>query len=58
MRVEKADRSRDKGWYVGPWDSDLPIAVGFANVEVNEPHVHDDTIEIHLVARGTSVLRI
>ena len=43
-----------KGWFAGPWDSSVPVAVGWADVGVDEPHAHDTMHEIYLVARGTS----
>ena len=58
MRFERAQKSSPKGWYAGPWNSDLPIPVGYANAGIDEPHVHRDLFEIYLVARGTSVIRV
>jgi mannose-6-phosphate isomerase-like protein (cupin superfamily) len=58
MRIERADPARDKGWYAGPWNSALPIAVGYANRGIDDPHLHTEIAEIYLVARGTSLLRI
>jgi mannose-6-phosphate isomerase-like protein (cupin superfamily) len=58
MRIEHADPARDKGWLCGPWDSSLPIAVGYANRGVDEPHFHARTAEIYLVARGTAEVRV
>ena len=58
MRVERADPNGAKGWYAGPWDSDLQIAVGYANEGVDEPHVHRRITEIYLVARGASEVRV
>ena len=58
MRIEHADYSVDKGWYLGAWNSALPISVGYANKGIDEPHVHSQITEIYLVARGTSQLRI
>ena len=58
MRVERADASLDKGWYAGPWNSDLTICVGYANAAINEPHVHAKVTEIFLVARGNSAVRV
>ncbi len=54
MRVEHADLAAAKGWYAGPWNSDLPIAIGYANAGIDEPHLHTQITEIYLVARGTS----
>ena len=42
------------GWWVGPWNSAVPIAAGYADIGVNEPHTHYRMHEIYLVARGTS----
>ena len=58
MRIEHADYSVDKGWYLGAWNSALPISVGYANKGIDEPHVHSQITEIYLVARGTSQLRV
>ena len=51
--VRRSDSA--KGWFVGPWNSPVPVAVGFATAGINEKHYHADTYEIYLVARGTSV---
>lgn len=58
MRVERADAIKAKGWYAGPWNSTLPIAVGYANAGIDEPHFHTGITEIHLVACGKSVIRV
>jgi quercetin dioxygenase-like cupin family protein len=47
-------RANGKGWFVGPWNSDLPVAVGWADRGVNQPHKHDEMYEIYLVAHGAS----
>jgi mannose-6-phosphate isomerase-like protein (cupin superfamily) len=47
-----------KGWFAGPWDSDLAIAVGWADRGVDEPHRHELMTEIYLVARGESVAEV
>ena len=57
MRLEHPDLTAAKGWYAGPWNSDLPIAIGYANAGVDEPHVHTQLTKIYLVARGTSEIR-
>lgn len=54
MIYQSPDREPAKGWFVGPWNSAVPIAVGFANQGVNEPHHHAQMYEIYLVASGTS----
>ena len=38
MRIERADPSIVKGWYLGPWSSDLPITLGYAPKWIDEPH--------------------
>lgn len=58
MRLEKASDSAAKGWYAGPWNSNLTISVGYANKGIDEPHVHTQINEIYLVARGTAVIRV
>ena len=39
---------------MGPWNSAVPVPVGYANKGVNESHHHAQMFEIYLVARGTS----
>jgi mannose-6-phosphate isomerase-like protein (cupin superfamily) len=51
----KATPEDGKGWFVGPWDSAVPVAVGWADRGVNQPHRHNQMSEIYLVARGSSV---
>jgi mannose-6-phosphate isomerase-like protein (cupin superfamily) len=58
MRLERANPAQAKGWYAGPWNSNLPISVGYATVGLDEPHLHTQIAEIYLVARGTAVIRI
>ncbi|MGD8996566.1 MAG: cupin domain-containing protein [Anaerolineae bacterium] len=58
MRVEQPNPTVDKGWYVGPWNSDLAVSIGYANEGVDEPHLHLHLTEIYMVARGTSKLKV
>jgi quercetin dioxygenase-like cupin family protein len=58
MRFVQANLVDDKGWYAGPWDSNLSISVGFANRGIDQPHVHSQITEIYLVARGTAEIRV
>jgi mannose-6-phosphate isomerase-like protein (cupin superfamily) len=58
MNIRHFDPLLDKGWYTGPWDSNLDISVGYANAGIDEPHVHQRITEICLVARGESELRV
>jgi len=41
-----------KGWFVGPWNSGVPAAVGYAVAGIDEPHFHARMFELYLVARG------
>lgn len=47
-----------KGWFAGPWNSDLDISVGFANSGIDDPHAHTRVTEIYLVAHGSSSIRV
>ena len=48
------DPSQPKGWCVGPWNSNVPIPVGYANEGIDEKHYHTQMYEIYLVAQGQS----
>ena len=56
--MERADPTLPKGWYAGPWNSDLTVSVGYAIVGIDEPHVHTRITEMYLIARGESVVRV
>lgn len=58
MRVIEPDLSVAKGWFAGPWDSDLDISVGYANAAINEPHFHRRMTEIYFFARGEATMLI
>jgi mannose-6-phosphate isomerase-like protein (cupin superfamily) len=58
MRLAHADLAAAKGWYAGPWNSDLLLAIGYANAGIDEPHIHTQITEIYIVARGTSEIRV
>ena len=58
MRIERASSAGSKGWYLGPWDSELAVSIGYANAGIDEPHVHSKITEIYLVTRGVSRLRV
>jgi len=47
-----------KGWYVGTWNDTFPFPVGYADIGVDEPHLHRTVTEVYLIARGTAELRI
>jgi mannose-6-phosphate isomerase-like protein (cupin superfamily) len=50
------DRKRSKGWFLGPWNSEVPVPVGYANEGVNEEHYHQRMFELYLVAQGQSTI--
>jgi len=58
MDIRHSDPLLCKGWYTGPWDSNLDISIGYANTGLDEPHVHQQITEIYLVACGESELRV
>ena len=58
MRLEHSNSNRSKGWYLGPWDSNLDVALGYANEGIDEPHFHQRMTEIYMVARGTAEIRV
>jgi quercetin dioxygenase-like cupin family protein len=48
------DRKLAKGWFVGPWNSPVPIPIGYANAGINEKHYHAEMYEIYLIGQGRS----
>jgi len=58
MRIERYSPSNAKGWHLGPWDSSLGISIGFANLGVDEPHLHQRMTEIYMIARGSARMRV
>ena len=58
MRHFRVPLGDPKGWLAGPWDSSLPVSIGYASEGVDEPHLHPTLTEVYMVARGTSQLRV
>ena len=56
MILANSEGSDGIGWCIGPWNSTVPIAVGFSGRGVDEVHVHDTMHEVYLVARGTATV--
>ncbi|MCZ7535655.1 MAG: cupin domain-containing protein [Acidimicrobiia bacterium] len=56
MILANREGSDGAGWCVGPWNSAVPIAIGFSGKGVDELHVHDAMVEVYLVARGTATI--
>ncbi len=58
MLIKHAEAAAAKGWYAGPWNSTLSVAIGYANEGIDEPHVHTRVTEIYMIGRGTSTMRV
>lgn len=52
--IKRTVTESGKGWFAGPWDSSLPVAIGYSDVGVDDPHLHGAMYEVYLVARGAS----
>ena len=48
------DKQNSKGWFVGPWNSDVLVPIGYANEGIDLRHYHAQMYEVYLVARGNS----
>jgi hypothetical protein len=51
MRLERAELAVKKGWYLGSWNSNMRVSVGWATTGIDAPHYHERMTEISLVAR-------
>ncbi|MCD4684690.1 MAG: cupin domain-containing protein [Anaerolineae bacterium] len=58
MLHRRMSHDHPKGWFCGPWDSTVPIPVGYANTGVQERHVHRQMYEIYLIAQGSSIAEV
>jgi hypothetical protein len=58
MRPERADLAAEKGWYLGAWNSDLRVSVGWATTGIDAPHYRECMIGLSLAARGTASARV
>jgi mannose-6-phosphate isomerase-like protein (cupin superfamily) len=58
MHLARANPAVAKGWHFGGWNTDLGISVGYANVGIDDPHLHIQVTEIYLVARGITEMRV
>ncbi len=47
--------THSKGWFAGPWNSSVPVAVGYANEGIDIRHYHAEMYEIYLIAQGESI---
>ena len=51
------DPNAGKAWFGGPWDSALPIPVGYATEGLDENHVHTRMYEVYLAQVGPARLQ-
>jgi mannose-6-phosphate isomerase-like protein (cupin superfamily) len=58
VRIERVGYTQDKGWYLGPWNSQPTLAIGYAHTGIDEPHLHAQVHELYLVARGSCNVRV
>lgn len=54
MIHQQIDPHVSKGWFVGPWNSKVPVPIGYANEGIDQPHFHEKMYEVYLIAQGTS----
>jgi len=52
------DKTKPKGWFLGPWNSHVPIPVGYANRGIDEKHLHTRMFEVYMVASGMATVAI
>ncbi len=58
MHLFHLELHHPKGWFTGPWDSNLAISIGYANSAIDESHKHTRITEIYLVGRGIAEMRV
>ena len=58
MRLLQADAAAEKGWLIGPLNSENELSIGYANRGIDEPHVHRLITEIYLIAKGQAAVRV
>jgi len=56
MQFFSIDKRQPKGWFFGPWNSEVSVPVGYANEGIAEEHYHQSMFEIYLVVQGQSVI--
>ena len=55
MHLLSSPRDQAKGWLIGPWNSAVPLPIGYANEGIADEHYNHQMHEIYLVAQGSSV---
>lgn len=58
MLHDSINKSKSKGWFYGPWNSNVAIPVGYANEGIREKHFHSQMCEIYFIAQGHSVAEV
>lgn len=58
MLHDTIDKLQPKGWFYGPWNSSVPLPIGYANEGIREKHFHSQMYEIYLIAQGQSVAEV
>lgn len=58
MLHNSINKNNPKGWFYGPWNSNLPIPIGYANVGIQEKHLHNQMYEVYLIAQGHSTAEV
>ena len=58
MLHSSINKTNPKGWFYGPWNSELPIPVGYANEGIPVKHLHNQMFEVYLVAQGHSIAEV
>ena len=56
--IKMSANSDEKGWFFGPWNSDVPIPIGYANEGIDLLHYHEHMYEVYLIAQGTSTMLV
>jgi hypothetical protein len=46
--IKSSIEAQGKGWFVGPWNSRVYVAVGYSDRGIDEPHSHDEMSELYL----------
>lgn len=54
MHLLSSPTDQAKGWLIGPWNSAVPLPIGYANEGIADRHYHQQMYEIYLVAKGQS----
>ena len=56
MQLFGIDKQQSKGWFCGPWNSQVPVPIGYANEGIDLTHYHEQMCEVYLVAQGQSTI--